>query len=80
MTHDITSVCVGGSILGQYVYSKASPLSVSGKHILFVSLYRNIERLNWQSNFKMNMTLSYVWGKASQGHRACIIYWSIKAY
>lgn len=46
MTRDITSVCVGGSILGQSAYGKASPPSVSGKRILFVSLCPSIERPN----------------------------------
>lgn len=46
MTRDITSVCVGGSILGQSAYAKASPPSVSGKRILFVSLCPSIERPN----------------------------------
>lgn len=35
MTRDITSVCVGGSILGQSACGKASPPSVPGKRILF---------------------------------------------
>lgn len=51
MTRDITSVCVGGSILGQYVHGRVFPPLV-GRHILFVSLCRNIERPNWQVTLK----------------------------